>query len=82
MDTMVNRKARRILPKKVRPPRSMNRAAPVRLAPTGTKPLTRATGDGKLHFNHAMIYVRDVERAVRFYRDLLGFKLIEDSTGS
>jgi catechol 2,3-dioxygenase-like lactoylglutathione lyase family enzyme len=25
-----------------------------------------------------MIYVKDVERGVRFYRDLLGFKLIED----
>lgn len=34
--------------------------------------------DGKLTFNHAMIYVKDVERAMRFYRDLMGFKLIED----
>ena len=32
----------------------------------------------KLTFNHAMIYVKDVERALRFYRDLMGFKLIED----
>jgi len=35
-------------------------------------------GDGKLTFNHAMIYVKDVNRALAFYRDLLGFKLIED----
>ena len=34
--------------------------------------------DGKLTFNHAMIYVKDVNRALGFYRDLLGFKLIED----
>src|ERR1700680_3988910 len=34
--------------------------------------------DGKLNFNHAMIYVADVERGLGFYRDLLGFKLIED----
>lgn len=34
--------------------------------------------EAKLHFNHAMIYVKDVERSLRFYRDLLGFKLIED----
>lgn len=34
--------------------------------------------EGKLTFNHAMIYVKDVERGMRFYRDLLGFKLIED----
>jgi len=36
------------------------------------------SGDGKLTFNHAMIYVKDVNRALAFYRDLLGFKLIED----
>lgn len=34
--------------------------------------------DAKLTFNHAMIYSKDVERALAFYRDLLGFKLIED----
>lgn len=34
--------------------------------------------DLKLTFNHAMIYARDVERSLGFYRDLLGFKLIED----
>ena len=34
--------------------------------------------DGKLTFNHAMIYAKDVQRGVDFYRDLLGFKLIED----
>jgi len=32
----------------------------------------------KLTFNHAMIYVKDVERGMNFYRDWLGFKLIED----
>ena len=35
-------------------------------------------GEGKLSFNHAMIYVKDVNRGLAFYRDLLGFKLIED----
>jgi catechol 2,3-dioxygenase-like lactoylglutathione lyase family enzyme len=34
--------------------------------------------DGKLTFNHAMVYVKDVERGLSFYRDLLGFKLIEE----
>jgi len=28
-------------------------------------------------FNHAMVYVRRIEPALRFYRDLLGFRLIE-----
>jgi hypothetical protein len=32
--------------------------------------------EGKLTFNHAMIYVKDVDRGLRFYRDLLGFKLM------
>ncbi len=34
--------------------------------------------EGKLSFNHAMIYVKDVERGINFYRGWLGFKLIED----
>jgi catechol 2,3-dioxygenase-like lactoylglutathione lyase family enzyme len=38
-----------------------------------------ASADGaKLSFNHAMVYSADVERAIQFYRDILGFKLIED----
>ncbi len=32
----------------------------------------------KLTFNHAMIYCKDVAKAMGFYRDLLGFKVIED----
>jgi catechol 2,3-dioxygenase-like lactoylglutathione lyase family enzyme len=44
-----------------------------------TKAAPRSSGaEGKLAFNHATIYVKDVERALRFYRDLLGFKPIED----
>jgi catechol 2,3-dioxygenase-like lactoylglutathione lyase family enzyme len=38
----------------------------------------RPHNEGKLSFNHAMVYVKDVERGLSFYRDLLGFKLIED----
>jgi catechol 2,3-dioxygenase-like lactoylglutathione lyase family enzyme len=36
-----------------------------------------SVGD-KLTLNHAMIYVKDVERALGFYRDMLGLKLIDD----
>lgn len=32
----------------------------------------------KLSFNHAMIYLRDVHGGIQFYRDWLGFKVIED----
>ena len=31
----------------------------------------------KIAFNHAMIYVRDVARALHFYQDLLGLKSVE-----
>jgi predicted enzyme related to lactoylglutathione lyase len=41
-------------------------------------PQVPAEGDGKLTFNHAMIYLKDVGRGLDFYRDWLGFKLIED----
>jgi catechol 2,3-dioxygenase-like lactoylglutathione lyase family enzyme len=39
--------------------------------------LSATTGD-KLTFNHAMIYTKDVVRSLAFYRDLLGFRLIEE----
>jgi catechol 2,3-dioxygenase-like lactoylglutathione lyase family enzyme len=34
--------------------------------------------EDKLTFNHAMIYAKDVQRTLDFYREWLGFKLIED----
>ncbi|HLJ45065.1 MAG TPA: VOC family protein [Bryobacteraceae bacterium] len=42
--------------------------------PAAKKPKKAAP---ELAFNHAMIYVRDVAVALQFYKDLLGFKLIE-----
>jgi catechol 2,3-dioxygenase-like lactoylglutathione lyase family enzyme len=43
-------------------------------------PQTAASDDtrDKLTFNHAMIYLKDVAGGIAFYRDWLGFKLIED----
>lgn len=35
----------------------------------------------RLTFNHAMIYGRDVDRSAGFYRDRLGFRLIERMDG-
>jgi catechol 2,3-dioxygenase-like lactoylglutathione lyase family enzyme len=53
--------------------------APAKAAPSSAKPVATASVDeGKLTFNHAMIYSKDVARAMQFYRDWLGFKLIED----
>ena len=64
--------------KKTRAPRSPKRAAVRKTGPRENKPSIPLHTGGRLTFNHAMIYVKDVERGVRFYRDLMGFKLIED----
>ena len=34
-----------------------------------------------LEFNHAMVYSRDIARALTFYRDLLGFAVLEEYRG-
>jgi len=52
---------------------STAKAGPVKTAPAAVP-----SSDGRLTFNHAMIYCKDVERGLGFYRDLMGFKLIED----
>jgi catechol 2,3-dioxygenase-like lactoylglutathione lyase family enzyme len=59
-------------------PRDARRSAkPTRAKTAAAKPET-PDGSEKLAFKHAMIYVKDAERALGFYCDLLGFKLIED----
>jgi catechol 2,3-dioxygenase-like lactoylglutathione lyase family enzyme len=57
------------------------RAAKTSAKPTPKSPAKTSQtpeASGKLNFNHAMIYVKDVQRGLEFYRDWLGFKLIED----
>jgi catechol 2,3-dioxygenase-like lactoylglutathione lyase family enzyme len=53
------------------------RSLPVRHTKTVAPNAAAPTGD-KLTFNHAMIYTKDVARSLAFYRDLLGFRLIEE----
>ena len=36
------------------------------------------TRGSELAFNHAMVYVQDVDAALHFYRDLLGFMVVDD----
>jgi predicted enzyme related to lactoylglutathione lyase len=66
------------------PAKSVKRTAAKRgnqVKPTkgaSVKVATAPHDEGKLTFNHAMIYVKDVARGMAFYRDLMGFKLIED----
>ena len=71
-------KARKASAKKTGEPSSAKRLAAKRARSTGTKASATLDTVGKLTFNHAMIYVKDVERGFLFYRDFLGFKLIED----
>ncbi len=42
-----------------------------------SRPALELAGE-KLTFNHAMVYAKDVQRALGFYRDLLGFKLVDE----
>jgi catechol 2,3-dioxygenase-like lactoylglutathione lyase family enzyme len=75
---MTKPKSRKVSAKNSGGPRSAKTLAAKRSGRTGTKTSITSDNAGKLTFNHAMIYVKDVERGFRFYRDLLGFKLIED----
>lgn len=54
-------------------------AKPARVAKKSTAPAEFPSDYAeKLTFNHAMIYAKDVARSLAFYRDLMGFKVIED----
>jgi catechol-2,3-dioxygenase len=37
---------------------------------------------GIRRLNHAVLYVRDVERSVAFYRDVLGFRVVHQAQGA
>jgi catechol 2,3-dioxygenase-like lactoylglutathione lyase family enzyme len=63
-------KAKKSVPKKAKTPR---------VAKAQVRPVAPAEASGeKLTFNHAMIYSANVQRALGFYRDLLGFKLVDE----
>src|ERR1039458_3708831 len=64
---------------KKKAPASRAKKAPAKQAnPLRKKEIAAAETGQKLTFNHAMLYVKDVERGMQFYRDMMGFKLIED----
>ncbi len=49
--------------------------------PGTTRAQRRAAPAAGLEFNHAMIYTADYARALAFYRDLLGFRLLDEYPG-
>ena len=63
--------------KKSLPRRPKEPVQSARRVTTAKPPAAEASGD-KLTFNHAMVYARDVQRALVFYRDLLGFKMVDE----
>ena len=38
----------------------------------------KTAGSANLAFNHAMVYARDVEKSLPFYRDILGMKVLDE----
>jgi catechol 2,3-dioxygenase-like lactoylglutathione lyase family enzyme len=68
---------KKIAPKKMRSAGTKAHAAKKSVS-SQSEASAGADPGAKLTFNHGMIYVVDVQRALGFYRDLLGFKLIED----
>ncbi len=75
---MKKTKAKKAPAKRAAKSRSTKRAPARKVKPQPKQTPAPASAEGKLTFNHAMVYVKDVDRGLRFYRDLLGFKLIED----
>ncbi len=60
------------------PPRKRKEALrPVKMKISEQRRAAEVGGE-KLTFNHAMVYAADVQRALGFYRDLLGFKLVDE----
>lgn len=52
--------------------RSKRTARPTRTAVSKPRP------PSTLAFHHAMLYTRDLDRSLAFYRDLLGFRVIDE----
>jgi catechol 2,3-dioxygenase-like lactoylglutathione lyase family enzyme len=77
-EAMKKTKSRKASAKKTPAPRPGKSAAARQADAHASKASATLDTEGKLSFNHAMVYVKDVERGLGFYRDLLGFKLIDD----
>lgn len=80
---MVKAKAKSTPKKKTAPAkRTAVKAKKPATKKTATKPVpvapVLAPVGNKLTFNHAMIYAKDVRRSLAFYRDMLGFKSIDE----
>ena len=69
--------------KKAAPKKAAKKAPAKRAVVKLARPQPKQTApapepESRLTFNHAMIYAKDVQRVMDFYREWMGFKLIED----
>ena len=72
-------KAKKKTSNKAKKPAAKKAKTIVRAAKKASAPhLAAEAGGDKLSFNHAMVYVKDVQRALGFYHDLLGFKVVDE----
>src|ERR1041385_5268329 len=62
-------------PKSKVKPKAESAAKP---APKSAAPARKTQGSANLSFNHAMVYARDVEKSLPFYRDILGMKVLDE----
>lgn len=62
-------------PKSKVKPKAKSAAKP---APKSAAPARKTQGSANLAFNHAMVYARDVEKSLPFYRDILGMKVLDE----
>jgi predicted enzyme related to lactoylglutathione lyase len=69
--------SKKATPKKVAAKKAPAKRVAVKAARTQPKQAAPEP-ESRLTFNHAMIYAKDVQRALDFYREWMGFKLIED----
>jgi len=78
---MAKATAKKVTAKKRMAKKSAPKKAKKLVQSTTKAPAARSAtevGGDKLTFNHAMVYAKDVQRALGFYRDLLGFKLVDE----
>jgi predicted enzyme related to lactoylglutathione lyase len=70
---------KKVAAKKIPGEKAPAKRAAVKAPRTQMKQATPAPEfESRLTFNHAMIYAKDVQRVMDFYREWMGFKLIED----
>ena len=59
-------------------PKAKSAAAKAKAVAAKKTSAPKRSAGAKLSFNHAMVYAKDVERALGFYRDILGMRMLDE----